>query len=199
MEEEYHIIFPKTDAYFMETDLSFSIGHIRSRETSTLYFILKLYDMSDNLLYTYTSERWIITSEYQSKHREFTIPQEYTDRSAKYQITLVAVGITSENPLYFNNLMFQEGEYDGYHQSDEYMADYKISFNKSCYTNLYSESDSYLQVIRPSKAEISTNKLNKCQCTVLAPHLENEIDVDKPVAVFLEFINMTEQRIDVLK
>jgi hypothetical protein len=95
--------------------------------------------------------------------------------------------------------MFQEGEYDGYHQSDEYMSEYKISFNKSCYTNLYTSNDSYLQVIRPSKAEISTNKLNKCECTVLAPHLENEIDVDKPVAVFLEFLNMTEQRIDVLK
>lgn len=200
MEEEYLIKLPKADAYFMDDDLSFSIGNIRSRETSTLYFILELFDMSDNLIYTYTSERWVIDTVYSSRHRDFKIPSEFTDMSAKYQITLIASGISSENPLYFNNIMFREGEWDGeYHQTDEYITEYEIQFNKSSYANLYSPNGTYLQVIRPSKAKLHTNKLDKCICTVLAPHLEYETDVDSPVAVFLEFINMTEQRIDVLR
>lgn len=199
MEEEYIIKLPVTDALFMDDDLTFSIQHIRSREVSTLYFTIDFYDMHDNHLYTYTSDRWVIDTVYSSRYKEFRIPSDVFDDIARYQITMYAQNITSENPLYFNGLMLNEGDYDEYHKSNEEVSDALIKFNKTSYTNLYGHNGVYLQVIRPSKTDMHTNKLDKCDCTILAPHLAEESEFDDPIAIFLEYINMTEQRIDVLR
>ena len=199
MAEEYHIKLPKTEALFLDNQLSFSINHIRSREPSTLYFVVKFYDMHDTLLYTYTSKRWMIDTVYNTRYRNFTIPSDVADATAFYQITMITEGISSENPLYFVGLMFQEGDYSNYHTVSEQITDAKITFNKSSYTNMYNQDGSYLQVIRPSRADMHTNKLDKCACTVLAPHLVEEDIFDDPINIYLEFINQTDQRIDVLR
>ncbi|MBP5421666.1 MAG: hypothetical protein J6Y78_04390 [Paludibacteraceae bacterium] len=199
MEEEYHIKFPKSDALFLNDNLSFSIEHIRSRETSTLYFKIDFFDMHNQLLYTYTAPRWIIDTVYSLRYRNFNIPSDVAENSAYYQITLIACGITSENPLWFNNIMFQEGEYDDYHTVDEQITEYPVELNKSSYVNFYNGNGYYLQIIRPSKKSLHTNRLDACQCTVIAPHLDEESVFDDPISVFLEFINMAEQDIDVLR
>lgn len=198
-EETYSIKLPKTEALFLDNRLSFSIDHIRSRETSTLYFVVKFYDMHDTLLYTYTSKRWVIDTIYSTRYRNFTIPSDVADDTAKFEITLYAVGITSENPLYFVGLMFQEGDYSDYHTVSERITDAKIGFVKSSYANLYNGDGSYLQVIRPSRADMHTSKLDACACTVLAPHLAEENVFDDPLNIFLEFTNQSDQRIDVLR
>ena len=199
MAEEYHIKLPKTDAIFLDNDLSFSINHIRSREPSSLYFVVKFYDMHDTLLHTYTSKRWMIDTIYTTRYRNFSIPSDVADATAKYQITMITEGISSENPLYFVGLMFQEGDYSDYHTVSEQITDAKITFNKSSYANLYNHDGTFLQVIRPSKADMHTDKLDKCACTVLAPHLVEEDIFDDPINIFLEFVNQTDQRIDVLR
>ena len=199
MADEYHIKLPMTDALFLDNHLSFSIQHIRSREPSTLYFKVEFYDMHDTLLHTYTSNRWMIDTVYNTRFRNFTIPVDVADATAKYKVTLIAEGLSSENPLYFVGLMFQEGDYSDYHTVSEAITDVKIGFNKSSYANLYSQNGSYLQVIRTSKTDMHTNKLDKCACTVLAPHLAEENVFDDPINVFLEFLNQTDQRIDVLR
>ena len=188
-----------TDALFLDNSLSFSIEHIRSREPSTLYFIVKFYDMHDTLLYTYTSKRWIIDTVYNTRFRNFSIPSDVADDTAKFDLTLVACGISSENPLYFVGLMFQEGEYSDYHTVSEAITSAKIGFNKSSYANLYNLDGTFLQVIRPSRADMHTDKLDKCPCTVLAPHLIDENVFDDSINIFLEFVNQTDQRIDVLR
>ena len=199
MEEEYLIKLPVTDADFLDNSLSFSIEHMKSRMTSTVYFSIDFFDMADELIYTYKSTRWVVDSTYSSYHLNFDIPVRVADNSSKFQLTLIASGITSENPLFLTGLMFREGDYDGYHSPSEEITDALIKLNKSSYANLYSTDGSYLQVIRPSRTTFHTNKLDKCTATVLAPHIENESDLDDPVALFLEFINMTDQRIDVLR
>lgn len=199
VEEEYHIKFPVQDVNFMDTELTFSINHIKSREISTLYFYLKLYDYDDTLIYEYESDRWIITPTYQHKETLFNIPQEMLDGAVKYQLEMVAVGISSENPLQFNEVMLQEGEFISYHVPSEVSVDWEVKFNKNSFANMYSDNGVFLQVIRPLKDSFFTNRLTKSECTVLAPHLFDEPSVDNPIAVFLEFINQTEQRIDVLR
>lgn len=199
IEEEYHIKFPVQDVNFMDTELTFSINHIKSREISTLYFYLRLYDYEDTLIYEYESDRWIITPTYQHKETLFDIPQEMLDGAVKYQLEMVAVGISSENPLQFNEVMLQEGEFTSYHIPSEVSLDWEVKFNKNSFANMYSDNGVFLQVIRPLKDSFFTNRLTKSECTVLAPHLYDEPSVDNPIAVFLEFINQTEQRIDVLR
>jgi len=199
MEEEYLIKLPLTDADFLDNSLSFSIEHMKSRMTSTVYFTVDFYDMNSEVIYTYKSTRWVVDSTYSSYHLDFDIPSRIADNCSKFQLTLIACGITSENPLYLTGLMFREGEYDGYHTPSEQINDALIKLNKSSYANLYGSDGSYLQVIRPSRTTFHTNKLDKCSATILAPHLENESDLDDPIAIFLEFINMTDQRIDVLR
>ena len=198
-EEEYHIKFPKTKINWLDTELTFSINHVKSRELSTLYYCMAFYDENEELVYTYESDRWIIDSKYRHKEDTFTIPQEALDNSIDYQITLIAVGLSSENPLYFNEVMLQEGAFTSYHTPEEAAVNWEVKFNKNSFANLYSQGGVSLQVIRPLRDSFFTNKLTKSECTVLAPHLYDEAPIDNPNSLFLEFINQKEQRIGVLR
>ena len=198
-EEEYHLKFPKSDINWMGTELTFSINHVKSREMSTLYFTLTLYDVDDKITYIYESDRWLIDSKYRHKECTFIIPQDIMDISADYQITLITVGTTSENPLHFNEVMLQEGEFTDYHSPQETPVSWEVKFNKNSFANLYSSDGVALQVIRPLRDSFFTNKITKSECTVLAPHLYDEPSVDNPNSLFLEFINQKEQRIDILR
>ena len=224
---EYRLKLPLQRRLFDETDLTFSINHIRSRRPSILYFILHLYTIdcrksidseTGEFLYSneilindepvYTSERTVIGTAYgdEPSYRDsFTIPSTFVvdgktkdiiEESFYMMIELVTLGIDSENPLYFNEMMFQEGlNYNGYHEPMEMdkMNDHRIELPTSLYANLYDYDDNYLQVI-------STNQLSKAQYTILAPHFsEEDVEIDGHIAVFLEAMNQTEQRIDVLR
>lgn len=198
-EQEFHIKFPVLTARFMENELTFSVNHIKSRAICTAYFKFEAYDVSENKIHTYISNRWIIDNVYRHKEETFTIPQTVADNCATYQLTFILVNVSSENPVFFNQVMFQEGVYTGYHTPYETIKSWEVKFNKNSFANLYSKDGIYLQVIRPLKDSFLTNKLTKSECTVLAPHLYDEASVDNAVAVFLEFINQREQRIDVLR
>ena len=200
-EEEYHIIFPKTQVNFTREDLIFIINHIKSRYTSTLYFKLHCYDKRNNEIYTYTSPRWLINETYSRRQRAFSLSSDVYDKILYTQIELITIGISSENPLYFTECMFSE--YDGdnmeYHVPNDVMKEVEIGLINSRYVNLYDGDGNFLQVIRPTAEDITNTTLLKSTCTVLAPHLYEESDIDDPVEVFMEYINQTEQIIDVLR
>lgn len=216
---EVSILLPKIPVYFMQTTLSFGIGHMKSRLPSVVYFILHLYDENDEELFIKTTnvrggikqidnepiyklqDKWVVDNTYSEYHQTFDIDKEFIDRGVNCQIEIRADNITSENPLYFNKLMFNEGDWDDYHIPNEVAKHQKISFNNSSYTNLYNDlEETYLQVIRPSdKKAIYTNQITNSSCTVLAPHLKSEQNTDSPINLFFEFINMSDQRIDVLR
>ena len=200
-EEEYHILFPKIQVNFTKNDLVFLINQVKSRHISTLHFKLHCYDKYDEKIYVYTSPRWVITEEYTKRVRTFSISDDVYDKVLYTQIELIALGNSSENPLYFTECMFAEynGDIIEYHQPSEAIRDVEVGFINSRYVNLYNANGDYLQVIRPTGRNIFTNTISKDVCTVLAPHLAEEMDIDDPVNVFMEFLNQTDQRIDVLR
>ena len=200
---EYHVLFNKTSSFFSEDDVTFTINKIRSRKPSVIYFKMYCYDMRDNLIETYTSPRWIVGNPvengkavYDKYTHQFNIPSANV---ASYQLELVALGVTSENPLYFTELMLQVGEFEEYHTPSEVVEDVAIKLHNSAYVNLYNGEGDYLQVIRPKKTEFTTKTLKASDYTVLAPHFSDDSGVDDDVAVFLECINQTEQTINVLR
>ena len=197
-ESEHIITFPVMKTEFMDNTLTFSIGNIKSRLPSVLYFTLRLYEMDKTTIAEeYVSNRFIVNTEYGSIVDTFEI--SYVDEVAYMELSLISIGTSSENPLYFNQVMLNEGEYDGYHSTDEQIKNMNIGFNKSGYVNLYDAKDNYLQVIRPLRDKISLKKFYASECTVLCPHLSDESSVDDPVNLYLEFINQREQKIDVLR
>lgn len=213
-ELEYSVTFPKepSDVYFMKNTLSFGIEHMKSRLPVAVYFILHLFDENGDEIgyefpllsevepvYTFKS-RWIVDNTYSTYFNTFKIDQEFIDRSVKYQIELRFDGVSSENPCYFNGLMFNEGEWNGYHKPYETKDKVIIGFQNTGYCNLYNDEEgTYLQVMRPNMNRFHTSKLTGSGCTVLAPHIPSEPSVDEPLNLYLEFINQTEQRIDVLR
>ena len=203
---EYHLTFPRQYVRFDEKTVTFSICHIRSRFPSVLYFRLYGYDVHENLIYSYTSPRWIINNGvtddgkpiFDKRTRTFDIDDTIYEDIAYTQIELVTIGISSENPLYFNNVIFNNGRDIGYCKPNQRESK-TIGFKNTRYCNLYDVNGNYLQVIRPNADSMMTDVLTKCGCTVIAPHLENESDIDDPINIFYEFINQVEQRIDVLR
>lgn len=213
---EYSLKFPMTPVLFMDETLTFAIYKMKSRLPSAVYFILHLFDEDENELTNpvkidgqtiyqepvyILKNRWVVDDTYSTYYETFDIPSEFVDRSVYYQIELRTYNISSENPLSFRELMFNEGEFEeNHHVPNEATRDVKIGFNKSSYANLYNDTlETYLQVIRPNRDAITTNELTKSSCTVLAPHIPSESNVDNPINLFLEFINQTDQRIDVLR
>lgn len=203
---EYRLLLPKQHRLFDETDLTFTINHIRSRRPSILYFLLHFYNQENEEVHTYTSPRGVIGTVFSDEGCDYTqtfsIDKDIVLDTVYVQLELRTLGISSENPLYFNELMLQEGtEFNGYHVPRELDKMYKhmIELPASQYANLYDSEGNYLQVIRPNKESFDTNTLNKAQYTILAPHFEDEEEYDNHVAVYLEAMNQTEQKIDVLR
>lgn len=196
-EIEYHIKFPKTECRFNDVNLGFLINGVKSRLTSALYFVLHCYDKYDVEIVKYTSPRWIIVDTYEKRIHLFKLPT--TDRVVSTRLELVAVGVNSENPLYFTECMLYEGTEEIDYVPPHQQIKLDVGFGNSRYVNLYNRDGNYLQVIRPKGEDIATNEIKASPCTVLAPHLHDEEDIDDPVNIFMEFINQTEQRIDVLR
>ena len=152
----------------------------------------------------YTSSRSVIGTEYTPDGgdyiHDFTIPKNVIDNTSYYRIEIVTLGIDSENPLYFTELMFKEGKgFDEYHTPSELYNDHTVELPVNTYANLYDRDDNYLQVIRPHNEAFNTNNLKSAEYTILAPHFSEEPEVDGHVDVFLECMNQTEQTIDVLR
>ena len=198
-EVEYHLKFPIQDIAFNNKTVTFSIDAVKSRLGSVLYFKLHLFDKTKNTIYTYTSPRWYIDTVYTRRALTFDINQNKLDKAFFYQIELVAIGTTSENPLYFTGCMLNDGLDSGvYHKpNEEVKVDVDLANNR--FVNLYKSDGNYMQVIRPSGEKINTHVLYKSACTVLAPHFAEESDIDEPTNIFLEFLHQKEQRIDVLR
>ena len=203
---QYHLKFPVTQVLFTKNQLSFTINHIKSRLPSVVYFKLHCYDtqLDENKkpsheIYTYTSPRWVIGTVYETRTHTFELTDTVLENTAYTQIELVTMGIDSENPLYFSEVMFQEGEFTYYHNPSEQIIGSIIGFHNNPYANLYTDDGEYLQVIRPNGEALHTDKLDKAQYTILAPHFEDDSDFDDDIAVFIEAMNQREQTIDVLR
>lgn len=194
----YKITFPMTQIRVNEEQLTFSIGKIKSRTPSVVFFKFYGYDYRNNLIEEHTSNEWIITDNYSLKYETWTLTPNPVEID-HYNIELYTIGIDSENPLYFNRLQLNEGEYKEYHQPNDAITDVKIGFKTTSYANLYDSSETYLQIIRPNHEDFTTNELTKAQVTILAPHLENETSWDNPIALFYEYMYQTEQKIGVEK
>lgn len=207
---EYHLNFPRFEANFNVTTtdtFTFSIGNIRSRLPSVIYFKTYFEDLYKETIHTYTSPRWVVgnpidkdgTELFDFYKQTFEVPQDIVDDTTFIRMEMVALGIDSENPLYFNRLMFQEGEYTEYHSPSEVVDEYNVAFPNMNYANFYDADGNYLQIIRPNRQPITTKLLKRDDYTILAPHFEDELRIDDDVSVFLEVMNQTEQSIDVLR
>lgn len=196
-----------------DDELTFSIGQIRSRTPSVMYFKFYGYFYRGSTpIIEYTSPRWVITSEYTLKYDTFNIkeildatPQPVLDELGVSKLTvedldhyyfeLFTLGVSSENPLYMNHIMLAEGTKTEYHQPNDAKQDVKIGFKNINSVNLYDTTDTFLQIIRPYKEPMTSSSLGTSRVTILVPHLPNESEWDNTDNIFYEYMYQTEQRI----
>ena len=200
----FHLTFPKFKKSFVNGDVTFSIGNIKSRVPSVGYFILHCYDYKSNELIVenkpvYISKRFAIAPTYQSYIKTFEITESILSKTYELEIEIVLFGITSENPVWFNELMFEVGEHTEYHKPNDAFEKTVVLFKNNNYATLYGVEGNDLQVIRPNQDSFTTSELTKSKYTILAPHIYNEPLTDTPSKLMLEFINQTEQYIQIKK
>ena len=202
VDEEQHKIHEKIQIRATQNQLTFSIGNIKCRNQAVVYFKFYGFDYHNNLITEYTSDKWIITNVYELQYETFAlefINDKTIDDLDNFYMEIHTLGIDSENPLYFNKIQLNQGEYKEHHIPNEEIENVNIGFHKNSYINLYGDDDIFLQVIRPNREGLSTEQLTSSQMTILAPHLPNEPKWDDPVAVFYEFMYMHDQKIGVEK
>lgn len=200
----FHLTFPRFQRNFLETLLTFSIGNIKSREPTVGQFILHCYKVDGSELLVggspvYTSNRFVITQDYHSYTKSFELSEEQLSKIYELEIELVLYGLTSEIPCWFNQVMLEVGEHTEYHKPDESNVESTILFKNNNYAVLYLITGNSLQVIRPNADNFTTKKLTRSKYTILAPHLDNEPITDTPSKIMMEFINQTDQKIDIDK
>lgn len=197
-EIQYKLTFKETQIRTTSDNLTFTIGNIKCRTSAVVYFVFTGYDLRGNVVTTHTGDRWVVTSKYSMQSETFTI--DNPDDIDTFVIDLMLIGIDSENPLFLNRLMLNEGEYEEYHQPNEEVTNVSIAFNRNHYVNLYDGfSDKYLQIIRPNHESFNTSSLSPSKTTILVPHIPNETSFDDPVALFYEYMYQIEQIIGVEK
>ena len=200
MQTEQHMLLQEIQNNIEDNDLTFVINNMKCRTLAVVYFMLHCYDANgDEICPTvnhpvYTSKRWVVDSTYSQYIEEFHISDRILNNANTIQVELVAINITDNNPLFFNQLMLTDKPFTQYRKTDEAMEVAIFSLNKNGYANLYSnKTDNYLQVIRPSKKPFTSHTITANDITVLAPHIPSEKEIDKPTNLYIEFLNQTEQ------
>lgn len=198
MQDEIHILFPKQNHEMETGTITFTINYLKCRTIAVMYYILHCYDYNNQEILIdgnsfHTGERWAIDETWSSYHDSFELSQEDLEEIYQIQIELVLINVDDDNPCYFTEIMFQNGEFEEYHQVNEDLVEADIEFINHSYVNVYTTSGSYLQIIRPNQTPFTTNTLSKSAMTVLAPHIADEPSTDKPENLFVEFVYQTEQ------
>ena len=200
-QEEYHILFPQSKNNIENNDVTFVIGSMKCRTYAVVYFKLHGYDNHHNEIYSigtkplHTSNRWVVDETYSEYLETFNVSDEVLDDLAFIQIELIAIGIDDDNPLRFTQCMLTDDIYTSYHAPNEAVTLAEIKLLNTPYAELYNNRfDGFLQIIRPNKKGFTTDMISKNDITVLAPHLDNEEDIDKPNNLLAEFLNQTEEK-----
>ena len=201
MQEEIMILLPKMDNTLNGDIFTFTINKLKCRTggLAVVYYKLYLWDLDGNEVLTnddsyHIGRRMAIDEVWSSYHDTFKISEEILNTIKTIQIEIRFILVDDDNPVYFSELMLQNGEFTEYHSTNEEMKEAIIGFNNSTYANLYDgDSKDYLQVIRGNKDPFTTKVLSKSNVTALAPHLVGETSLDRPDNIFTEFLNQKEQ------
>lgn len=186
---------------FTNQKLTFTVGNLRSLNTCIITPKLKLYNYKDESVYEYyKGQQWVVANNYKEYTYTFFIQNEDIQNTTHMQIELEVIGLTPKHPIYFNNLMLNEGDYTPYHQPDQSLEETSIYFVNNFYVNLYTRNnDSYLEIIRPNFDNFTTKVLKQSKTTILTPHLVNEDKIESSENIALEYMNMSDQVIEILR
>lgn len=195
MQDEIHILFPKQNHEMEAGTITFSVNYLKCRTVAVMYYILHCFDYEGNEINNpfYTGERWAIDETWSSYHDSFELSEDDLEEIYQIQLELVLINVDDDNPCYFTEMMFQNGEFEDYHYVNDDLVEADIGFVNNSYVNVYTTSGNYLQIIRPKRKPFTSNVLSATDLTVLAPHIEGEPLTDKPENLFVEFIYQTEQ------
>lgn len=185
---------------FTNTKITFSIEHLKCESLAMVRPQIVFYTSGKTYITTYSSKWWIVGSEYQQQAHTFNINKNTLDASAWYRVQLIVDGLSPTNRLSFNHMQLCEGSEVNYHEPESTIPKTAIKFSNNFYANLYTSSeDNYLQVIRPYYNNMDTETITKSKVTVLAPHLAKEDEYDSPSNIGLEFMNASDQVIEILR
>ena len=192
------------DKNFSQTKLTLLFDKVKADTSAMIrpYFKLKGVNSQGQevVLTTKYGNWWIIGKNYDKKYFTFNLSQDQVINGTRFSIGLIIDDVSNDNRVYFNHLQLAEGTATTYHQPESTIPKTDIKFTNNFYTNLYtSNTDGYLQVIRPYYNSMDTETITKSKTTVLAPHLKNEDSIDSPSNLGLEFMNASDQRIEILR
>jgi len=193
-------MFPRMENNVTDNEVTFSIEYMKSREPCVVYHVLHAYNPDDTEILignkpVHRGNRWVVSSEWRKFHNTYQLPDNIVNHAGYFRIELRMIGVDDNNPCYFTHCMFKNGADSDYHETDGVIKNARVNFLNNAYANLYpsTDDDTYLQIIRPNRDYFSTFTLRNSNCSVLVPHLNGEVEEDKPINVFMEYMYQVEQ------
>ena len=201
MQDEISVLLPKMSNSLNGDEFTFTINQLKCRKggLAVVYYKLHTWNLNNDEIINadgafHIGKRTVVDEDWGSYHDTFHIDEETLNTIKYLQIEIRFILVDDDNPIYFSELMLQNGEFTDYHSPNEELKEAVIGFNNTSYTNLYNGANKdYLQIIRADKVPFTTKVLSKAKNTVLVPHLVGEPLLDKPDNIFIEYINQKEQ------
>lgn len=198
--KRFTLISKKIKKNYSTTKLTLSVENMKATDLVMVRPFIRVYNSAGSTLGTRYGEWRTIGNKKEKCSYTFNISQSNLEKTTHYAIGFIVDGVTYSNRLLFNHIQLCEGDSVMYHQPAEAIPKTDIKFTSNFYANFYTNDEkTYLQVIRPYYNSMDTKTLTKSKITVLAPHLSNEDDVDDPNNLGLEYMNMSEQVIEILR
>ena len=198
--KRYNISSKLLKKNFSSSKVTFYIDHARADDIVFIRPYMSVYTSGKAFIKNYWGGWQIITPKYTSHSATYTLTNTELEGIGYYKVGLVVDNATLHNKLYFNHIQLAEGTVKSYHQPEANIPKTSIKLQNNFYVNLYSDNNNgFLQVIRPYYNNFDTETLTKSKVTVLAPHLDNEDDIDSPQNIGLEFMNASDQVIEILR
>lgn len=189
-----NINFP-TEGSFLEkpsSEFTFSIQYIKG-DTPNKVMVRGFKDKSK--LETQFTQEQVLTLNNEWLSATFSgVPTEI-----KYiDFILIYEDLTTSN---IGKLMLNDG--DTVISYEEDTTDYSnassiIEFDKTYYVNIYNDySPVGLSIMRPFKDSINFLEIPSSNLTILAPYLRNDVDINKPQNLLIEYVESHEQEVNI--
>ena len=201
MQEEIMVLLPKMSNSLNGGEFTFTINKLKCRKggLAVVYYKLHTWDLNGNEILSnsdayHIGTRTVVDEDWGSYHDTFYISDDILNTIKYIQIELRFILVDDNNPIFFSELMLQNGEFTEYHSPNEELKEAVIGFNNNSYVNLFDgENRNYLQIIRGDKIPFTSKVLSKAQNTAIAPHIVSEPVLDRPDNIFFEYLNQKEQ------
>ena len=184
---------------FDDGGFTFTLGNVKSKNICILTPTVEFFTYDKTSLGEFDFTPIVSDNVYKRADVFQEIPTDTIKEAYFFKVYMYVDNLENNSQLKMNRIMFVNGFSTEYQATNSLLDNVEISFNNSFYALMYYKNGTYLQVLRPYYDKYTSKQITASKCTVLIPHIINEQKEDSESSIGLEYMNMKDQTIEILR